>query len=237
MGTQNIFQRYEMKYLLTRSQKERLLADMLPYIEPDRYSHYTINNLYFDTASSYLIRNSLEKPSYKEKLRLRSYGVATPNQTVFLELKKKYKHVVYKRRITLSEKEAMTYLLGRGPLPQESQIGHEIDYFMKFYGDLAPAVALSYDREAYSGLEDSELRVTFDDRILFRETDLSLCAGIYGYPILNPNTVLMELKVPGVMPLWLSHLLTKHHVQQTSFSKYGAAYQYILQSNGGRRYA
>lgn len=237
MNTQNIFQRYEIKYLITLDQKQRLLDSMDGCIQNDSFSKYTICNIYFDTSSKYLIRHSLEKPVYKEKLRLRSYGTATPDSTVFLELKKKYRDVVYKRRITLREQDAMAYLCQNGPLPEHSQIGSEIDYFRKFYSDLTPSVALSYEREAYCGIEDESLRITFDENILWRNEDFSLCSPVYGNEILKPDQALMEIKTGAAMPLWLTHLLTANHIFKTSFSKYGTAYQQMLMNHGGLRYA
>lgn len=237
MNTENIFQRYEIKYLITTSQKQRLLDGMSRHIQSDRFSNYTICNIYFDTMNKYLIRRSLEKPVYKEKLRLRSYGTAQPESTVFLELKKKYRDIVYKRRITLAEVDAMAYLCQDGPVPQPSQISSEIDYFRKFYRDLCPSVVLSYEREAYCGVENADLRITFDQNILWRDTDFSLCSPIYGNEILAPGQALMEIKVGDAMPLWLTHLLTENGIYKTSFSKYGSAYAQMLKSNGGLRYA
>lgn len=237
MNTENIFQRYEIKYLISTEQKLRLLEGMGRHIQEDRFSNYTICNIYFDTTSKYLIRRSLEKPVYKEKLRLRSYGTPAPDSIVFLELKKKYRDIVYKRRITLSEADAMTYLCQNGPLPEKSQISSEIDYFRNFYRDICPSVVLSYDREAYCGITQKDLRITFDQNILWRNHDFSLCSPIYGNEILAPGQTLMEIKVGEAMPLWLTHLLTENQIYKTSFSKYGCAYRQMMRLNGGQCYA
>ena len=128
MAYQTVFKRYELKYMLTPDQKARVLEAMHPYMELDQYGRTTIRNLYFDTDTYRLIRRSIERPVYKEKLRIRSYGQATPAGTVFVELKKKYESVVYKRRLSLAEEEAMAWTSRERPCPKTTQISREIDY-------------------------------------------------------------------------------------------------------------
>ena len=132
MGSQMVFKRYELKYLLDRRQLDAILQAIAPYMAIDQYGRSTICNIYYDTPNFRLIRESLEKPVYKEKLRLRSYGPAGAEDTAFVELKKKYKDVVYKRRIALPQAQAMACLAGEQPLP-DSQIGREIAYALEFY--------------------------------------------------------------------------------------------------------
>lgn len=233
MDSQMVFKRYEIKYLLTRKQKESIAAAMKPYMDLDEYGRSTIRNIYYDTDNYRLVRKSLEKPVYKEKLRVRSYDTAGPEDKVFVELKKKYDGVVYKRRIHIPEKEAMDYLAGRTAAPTEGQITEEIDYFLQFYGNLSPKVFLSYEREAFYTKEPGEFRVTFDENILWRETDLSLGKGIYGTPVLQPGQSLMEIKTPGNIPLWMVKVLSGEQVRKTSFSKYGNAYMEIYHREKG----
>ena len=228
MASPIVFQRYEIKYLLTREQKDAVLSAMAPHMEPDSFGRSTIRNLYYDTDNYRLVRRSLERPLYKEKLRVRSYCTAKPEDEVFIELKKKYNSIVYKRRTGIREKEAADYLAGRLPAPKRCQITDEIDYFRQFYGTLAPRVFLSYEREAFFEKGDGSFRVTFDENILWRTTDLSLEAGIYGENILKPGQTLMELKTAGSIPLWMVDILTGQKLQRTSFSKYGSAYTTML---------
>ncbi len=228
MAFQTVFKRYELKYLLSEKQKENVLRAMKPYMSLDQYGRTIIRNIYFDTDSYRLIRHSIEKPAYKEKLRVRSYGQAKPESTVFVELKKKYKKVVYKRRIALPEAEAMEWLAGGHHCCSDSQISEEIDYFLNYYGFPEPMVFLSYAREAYYSNDGSDFRVTFDDTILCRQDDLSLKSEIYGTPVLPPGTVLMEIKCSGGIPLWMVHTLSEEHIYKTSFSKYGTAYKTII---------
>ncbi len=218
------FMRHEIKYLLTRQQKYKLLQVMQPYMAPDRYGRSAIRNIYFDTETYRLVRRSIEKPVYKEKLRVRSYGWAGPKDPVFVELKKKYDSVVYKRRIALPEGLAMDWLTdGKAPGFQ-SQVQGEIDFFCKHYETLQPVVFLSYEREAFYCRNDSDFRVTFDENILARRQELTLGGGIWGTPLLDRGVVLMEIKTSGGIPLWMTEFLSKQRLYVTSFSKYGTAY-------------
>ena len=217
-----------MKYLLTPDQKEAVLRAMQPYMEPDRYGRTSIRNLYYDTDNYRLIRRSIERPVYKEKLRVRSYGRAEPDGVVFAELKKKYKHTVYKRRLLLRAQEAADWLAGRRSCPVRTQIVAEIDYFVSYYETLHPVVFLSYEREAFAAKDGGVFRVTFDENILCRQEELTLDSEAYGAPVLEPGLVLMELKCAGGIPLWMTHTLSGERIYKTSFSKYGTAYQNIL---------
>ncbi len=236
---QKTFKRYELKYLLTRQEKERLLAAMEPYMKLDSYGRTTIRNIYLDTDTFRLIRRSLEKPVYKEKLRIRSYRRVQTKDPVFVEIKKKYQSVVYKRRLQMPEYAVMESFAKGEPLPVRSQIGKEIQYFRDYYENLRPAVFLSYEREAYYDLGGGDFRVTFDENIRCRREDFSLGSEIYGMPLLEEGQTLMEMKTSGGIPLWMSRTLSKNSLYQTSFSKYGLAYQRMLaqQIQGGVKYA
>ena len=222
-GIQSCFKRYEKKYMLTPEQYRAMLLGMAFYMRPDAHPRYTIGNVYYDTADYDLIRASLEKPVYKEKLRVRSYGVPSGGEPVFVELKKKFDGVVYKRRVTMTAAEAADWLRGGKP-PVQSQISREIDWFMRFYHP-TPAVYIAYDREAYAGVENGELRITFDRNLRWRDHDVDLRAGDRGNPIIGDGRILMEIKIPGAAPLWLARLLSENRIVSTSFSKYGAYYK------------
>ena len=228
MAVQTVFRRYELKYLLTMAQKETVLKAMQSYMTLDKYGRTTIRNLYYDTDSYLLIRRSIEKPAYKEKLRIRSYSRVDGDSTAFVELKKKYKSVVYKRRISLPYASATAWLSREKHSDKHTQIANEIDYFLDYYGSLHPTVFLSYEREAYYANDGSDFRVTFDDNILCRQDDLSLESEVYGTPILPEGKVLMEIKCSGGIPLWMTHVLSEEKIYKTSFSKYGTAYQMLI---------
>lgn len=242
MGYQAVFKRYEIKYMITAEQKEKILRAMAPYMEPDKFGRSTIRNIYYDTDDYILARHSIAKPDFKEKLRVRSYSKADAGSTVFVELKRKFDHVVYKRRIGLPEADAMKWMAGavtdriRTETESESpQVASEIGYFLSTYDGLRPALFLSYDREAYrmkagAGAADggADFRVTFDENILCRDTDMSLESEVYGDRILEEGKVLMELKCSGGIPMWMTEVLSAEQIYKTSFSKYGMAYQNIL---------
>ncbi len=228
MAFQYVFKRYEFKYLITKDQKQRLMSLMEAYMQPDSYGKTVIRNIYYDTPTYLLIRRSIEKPDYKEKLRVRSYSKASPDSAVFIELKKKCESIVYKRRISMSETDTSLWLSGQKPPVPDTQIKREIEYFLNCYGELAPAVFLSYSREAFFSRDASGLRITFDDSILCRCDNLSLCSEVYGEELLPQGKVMMEIKCTGGMPLWLTSFLSKEKIYKTSFSKYGTAYREII---------
>lgn len=229
----NIFQRREIKFLVDARQRAILEQAFRGRMAPDPHGESTICNIYYDTPDYRLVRASMEKPIYKEKLRMRSYGRVSSEGLVFLELKKKYKGIVYKRRIELPEHAAAAYMAGLASLPEASQIGREIDYFRNFYEGLRPAVYLCYDRSPWYSVEDPGLRATFDKRICYREEDMSLTAAPGGQHLLLPHQSLFEIKVGEAIPLWLVEALEQGGVRRASFSKYGEAYLNILKERSG----
>lgn len=231
----NIFQRHEIKFTVDGRQRAMLEQAFRKTMKPDPHGESTICNIYYDTPDYRLVSRSLEKPVYKEKLRMRSYGPAAPEETVFLELKKKYQGVVYKRRIALPEWEGVAYMAGLIPLTEDSQIGREIDYFRRFYRELHPAVYLCYDRSAYYSVEDENLRATFDKNIRWRREDMSLGAPAGGEHLLLPGQSLFEIKTASAIPLWLVRAMEAAEVRQATFSKYGEAYKRLCRQAEERR--
>jgi len=224
---QDVFKRYEKKYLLTQSQYDALSQILAPRMGRDQYSESTISNIYYDTPDFRLIRRSLSRPAYKEKLRLRTYKTPNADTDAFVELKKKYDHVVYKRRIEMPYSEALAYLDGV-TRPPESQISREIDWFLQFYQGVRPAMCICYDRLALFDTEQPALRLTFDTNIRWRAEALDLSAGTEGKQLLPESAHLLEIKIPGATPVWLAHTLSELGIFPTHYSKYGAAYQTML---------
>ncbi len=219
----NTFERFEEKYLLTPAQHKAVMAGLRGKMQPDMFGRSTVSSIYYDTEDYSLIRASLEKPDYKEKLRIRSYGTTAEESTVFVELKKKVGGIVYKRRTELPHAEANALLRGKR-IHSDSQVTREIRYFLQLYQP-GPRVLLSYRRVAYTGGE-AGLRITFDDNIRFRLCALTLTAGSWGEELLpQGGMTLMEIKAPGAMPLWLCRLLNENGIYPTSFSKYGVCYR------------
>lgn len=228
--TEGTFKRYEKKYLVNELKYWQLRQCLKDRVNVDEYGEADICNIYFDTPNYLLIRNSMEKPVYKEKLRLRSYGTPQEGDKVYVELKKKYKGIVYKRRVKLELIEAEQYLYYNKPVEQPTQITKEIDWFMHYYQNIRPTMYISYQRIAMFGVETPELRITFDRNIIWRDTDLWLEYGTWGEPLLEEGERLMEVKIPGAMPVWLSRLLDELELYPVSYSKYGKGYQESLQT-------
>ena len=220
----NVFKRVEKKYLLSEDLYQKLFEKINNYITVDTYDFSTICNIYFDTDDYLLVNRSIEKPIYKEKVRLRSYGVPKKNSKVFLEIKKKYKGVVGKRRVSAPLKEFYTYF-DTGKYPNvDTQIMNEINYCFKFY-NLKPKVFLAYDRYSYNGKDDSNFRITFDKNIRSRTDNLYLENGDNGMLLLDKNCYIMEVKTLGAYPLWFARILSELNIYPTSFSKYGNVYK------------
>ena len=230
-----VFNRYEHKYMLDRETFKKVIKilDEHMYMDSHNKDHtpYTISNIYFDTPDDYLIRNSLSKPEYKEKLRLRAYGIPNENSKVYLEIKKKFKGVVNKRRTTLRLSEAYDFVTtGKAPEPKEymnTQVLHEIEYFLKVY-DLYPKLYLAYDRIAYFERDNKDLRISFDMNIRSRRYDLRLENGDFGERLLDGEFYMMEIKTSLAKPLWLTHMLDELNIKRRSFSKYGTEYKNMI---------
>ncbi len=238
MSYRDVFKRYELKFLLDHDQKERLLTEIEGRMTPDSYGRTTIRNIYYDTDNYRIIRASLAKPLYKEKLRMRSYRCAGPDDTVFVELKKKYDGIVYKRRVALPLNEAGSWLEGASHPGASTQITDEVDYFLDFYTGLKPKAFITYEREAYQTLGRSDFRITLDENILYRSDCLNLGSRAFGRPLIPEDSTLMELKIPESMPVWMADFLTKQGICRVTYSKYGTAYMnYIFENERSVLYA
>ncbi len=224
------FERCEKKYLLSAAQYTQMLDALTDYTLPDVYGKTDIYTIYYDTPDYLLIRRSIEKPVFKEKLRLRTYGMPTDEGTAFIEIKRKYNRIVYKRRIAMPYRKALAFL--QAPVPG-GQIAKEIEYMLCFYPRLRPAMAMTFRRISFIGREDASLRITFDCNICWRTNPLDLSVPAPGMQLLGEGQHIMELKFPGAIPLWLSHLLSQFSCCPISFSKYGRAYEAMLAQKAG----
>ena len=218
--------------MLTPEQYRQISSVVKEHMKDDEYGETTIQSLYYDTDTWLLIRNSIEKPVYKEKLRVRSYGRANADSTVFVELKKKSNKIVFKRRISLKEKDVESFFEKENG---ETQIEREILYFLDFYGKLSPKMLLLYDRVAFKAKVNGDLRITFDRNIRYRKDDLDLCSPLTGIPLTEEGMVMMEIKTGYAYPKWLTDLLSKQKAYKTSFSKYGNAYKQVFMEEQERK--
>lgn len=230
---QTIFKRYEVKYLLDEVQYKRMREALADHMEMDRYGQSRIYNIYFDTPDFHLIRESLDKPVYKEKLRLRSYGMDKNGGHVFVELKKKYDGIVYKRREEMEIEEAVEYLYDGKKPSGDSQILREIDWFLKYHKHMEPKMYIAYDRIALAAKDDSGLRITFDDNLRWRNTRLDLQDEGGGNLIIEKGYYLMEVKTPEALPVWMADILDALKLYPVSFSKYGRAYKEMREAAAG----
>ena len=231
-GIQTNFKRTEIKYLLNRTQYEAFTERMEKIARIDAYGKTQILNIYFDTPDFQLIRTSLEKPVYKEKLRLRTYGTPKEDTNAFVEIKKKFRGVVYKRRIVLPYAEAFDYMTegkrGKGLQECDSQIVGEIDAFMEQYQNPEGKMMISYDRIAWEGIYDPALRITFDTNICWRTGHLDLRSGGLGRSLLREGEHLMEIKITGAMDMEIARILSELSIFPASFSKYGKGYMNMV---------
>ncbi len=228
MAFQTVFKRYELKYRLTKQQYNQLCRCMEKHMVLDSYGRHKISNVYFDTDNFSIIRHSIEKPKYKEKLRLRVYGQPGEDTVSFIELKKKYDGVVYKRRIQSTLSNAMSYLCNNTELEDTSQIKKEVDYFKGIHNNLSPSIYLSYEREAYYSPEDENFRITFDFNIKMRDNDISPYESNKDVKILSDDIVVLEVKTVKGLPFWFIEFLGENGLYKTSFSKYGTAYNNFI---------
>ena len=220
----NVMKRYEIKYILNKEQTEYLVNGLKGHMEMDQYGKTSICSLYYDTPNHRLVRESLDKPEFKEKCRLRSYGLAKPGKPVFLELKRKAYGIVYKRRIETSIDEVNKFFDEKKNIFDGTQIEKEITYFRNFYGTLIPSCLIIYDRVAYYE-PDGDLRLTIDYNPRYRFDNLNLTDSMEGTSLLEEGGAILEIKIQDSIPLWLSDILTKGKIYKNSFSKYGEAYK------------
>ena len=217
------FKRVEKKYFITPELKDELFGLVGDKIHLDKHGVSTISSVYLDTDDYLLIRNSIDAVSYKEKLRIRTYKTPKDNDEVFFEIKKKYKGIVYKRRISLPLYKVLNYIR-TSEKPENSQIMSEIDYAMHFYNFPEPKMLVAYEREAYQAMELPGFRITFDTNARYRDYNLDLKLGTDGIKIFDDNTIIMEVKTNGGMPLWLASAFSELQIIPTPCSKYKYAY-------------
>jgi len=228
---QCVFKRYEEKYIISRAQAQILELPILQNMEPDKYGPYWVQNLYYDTDHWDIIRQSMEKPFYKEKLRMRCYGIPKPGDKIFLELKKKFDGVVYKRRIPLKP-DVLDANLANVLATNDTQIARELHFHLQT-NQPQPRMLLAYRRFAYTGVANPNLRITFDEHIRYRLQGFHFQAPQEGKAILPDDTLLMEIKAPAGFPLWLVNACSQHKIFNTSFSKYACCFSNHLQETKG----
>ncbi len=226
------FERREKKMLIDNTQVNDFVNDILEYMTPDEYNvggePYMISNIYFDDDGDNVIRHSVSKPQFKEKLRIRSYGVPDKDTKVYIEIKRKLKGIGTKRRAKLPLWQLNEYLeMGKHPdgiKYIDEQVLREIDYYRATY-HVSPKIYISYMRNAYFGKEDKKFRLTLDKEITTRRYDLDLSLGSYGEQLLPEGKTLLEVKFEGAVPLWFARIMSKYSLSFTPYSKYGTEFK------------
>ena len=217
-----IFKRVEIKYLLDEEKMNELIKRIKPYLEKDKYFKFEIFNIYFDNKENELIYTSLDKPLFKEKVRVRTYATPAKDDDVFLEIKNKYNGVVGKRRIKISLNDYYAFISNKSKI--DNQILKEIKYHLDYY-HLEPKIFIAYDRISYRGIDDNEFRITFDSNLRSRRDDLRLELGSYGKLYFDKPHYIMEVKTLSTLPLWFTKILSELKIYPKSFSKYGSIYK------------
>ena len=226
-----VMKRYELKYLISKAQQDFFLENLEGHMQADKFGLTSIASLYYDTPDYRLIRTSIDKPLFKEKIRLRSYGLASETSPVFLELKRKAYGVVYKRRVQSTVPQVDKFFAGEGDVCAGGQINRELTYFRDYYGELAPSCLIIYDRTAYFE-PDGDLRLTIDADPRFRSDQLDLRVSMDGESLLSEGYSILEIKIQQAIPLWLTRILSEGKMYKTGFSKYGEAFKRQLSAVG-----
>lgn len=214
------FLRNEKKYILSQENYDKINNKLKNFILPDKYPSNQLMTVYYDSDDYKLINKSIEKPLYKEKLRIRSYGPPLDNDKIFVELKRKFDGVVYKQRTKATYKDVLNNIYDCEF--DDKQVGKEIKYLFGIYKDLKPKIFISCNRTYYIGKDNNDLRITFDDNLKYRLGDAYLNKNINDKLLTDKK--IMEIKVKGAFPLWLSRILNELKIYPTSYSKVGNAY-------------
>lgn len=227
------FKRYEKKYIISKEKLDKIMPSLLEYMELDPFcingGEYRIYSIYYDTVNHDIIRQNSSKPVYKEKMRVRSYyDKHNPEDKVFMEIKKKSDGIGNKRRIKLKIKEIEPFV-NEGILPEtndylSSQVARELQYFLK-KNKVAPALYVQYDRLALFGKEDKDFRMTFDRNVRTRRSNFEFGERDEDELLLPDGNYIMEIKILGAMPLWLTRILSENELFSRGFSKYGVRFK------------
>lgn len=230
--SKEIFSRYELKYLISYETYLAFAEQLSQKMKNDQFGNmgkYNIISLYFDSDDHTIYYETRNNLPFRQKLRLRIYNNATLDTVSFLELKQKFNRVVNKRRTKLKLGDAYQYLEQYNSddiSVSNRQIMAEVDSFRSLYR-LKPELIVSYDRHAFIGVEEEDLRVTFDYNLRCRKDDLRIESGPHGMRFVDPHLVVMEVKVTHSVPLWLSRLLSDYACPRKSVSKYCTSFELV----------
>ena len=224
-----IIDRMEQKYFVSFDKYNKLMKLINNKLVKDKYFSERIYNIYFDNDEYEFMTKSLDKPLYKEKVRLRSYETKDKNSNVFLEIKKKFQGHGNKRRVVINYNEAKDYIDNKIIPNTNKQIMGELDYTFK-KNNLKPKISLTYDRLSYAFKEDESYRVTFDTNIRYSNKKVDLVDLDDEYCLFNDGYI-MEVKTLKGYPSWFIKALNELKLYPVSYSKVGEAYKELKERN------
>ena len=224
-----IIDRMEQKYFVSFDKYKKLMDIIEDKLVKDKYFSERIYNIYFDNDEYEFMTKSLDKPLYKEKVRLRSYETADKNSNVFLEIKKKFQGHGNKRRVVINYNDAIDYINNKIIPDTNKQIMNELDYTFK-KNNLKPKISLTYDRLSYAFKEDDSYRITFDTNIRYSNKKIDLVDLDDDYCLFNDGYI-MEVKTLKGYPMWFIKALNELKLFPTSYSKVGEAYKELKERN------
>jgi hypothetical protein len=242
--SKQLFTRYELKYLITFDTYRTLADTLIPYMQydpfGDKQGRYSIFSLYFDSPDRKIYYETMNRAAFRQKLRLRIYNSASIDDSAYFEVKQKFKNVVNKRRTAIQLSDAYRFIEKRADVSDlenysasNKQVLKEIRSFRDVYR-LAPAVIVGYDRQAFHGIDDTDLRITFDYHLTCRNDNYRLENGMHnGAYFVPPNLVVLEVKVKHSVPLWLTKLLSEFRCPLRSVSKFCTSVDCVSPDNHG----
>lgn len=225
---QTQFKRIETKFIITQELFDQLQEQFAPYMEADAYAYSSITNIYFDNPDFQMIQDATNKLNGREKIRMRTYASQPDAQSeAFLEIKKKENEVGYKYRVTSTAEKVLNFVqTGQMDEPLADQnVSREMNILLERYGQIQPKMHIAYSRYSMKGINDDQIRITFDSNLRFRHQDVHLGTSALDQSLVEAGEMIMEIKVPGDYPDWLAEILDGHGLVNQSFSKYGVAYK------------
>ncbi|MBI3178622.1 MAG: polyphosphate polymerase domain-containing protein [Deltaproteobacteria bacterium] len=240
------FNRYELKYIITSSDRDRLLPTIEAYMQPDREGGpagtYRVTSLYYDSADFACYRSKLDGINYRRKLRIRRYGALETAPGVdplaMVEIKQRINRTTQKRRLATSLSKAYELCEGISipedlrANPLDRAVAEEV-LFLAGALQLRPTVVIAYRRQAFAGSAfEPGLRITFDSALTASDPSRGLAPLRDSLPLTREDGVILEVKANDVVPLWVSRLLAANRCTVRRFSKYCAGVARLYQRSG-----
>lgn len=206
-----------------------------PFMKLDKYSemmkdkHYTVRSIYFDTPDYDYYFEKIEGIKHRKKFRIRGYNELTPDSKVFFEIKRKYEIPIFKNRAVTSYDNVCKLFMNQSVekcISNSEKFPHAVDnvkrFFYHFYSDsLRPVILVIYEREAYLGLIDEKIRVTFDKNL--RSVAFPTIDELYSESrarVALKDQFILEVKFNDYFPSWMKPIIGILGLKRESASKY-----------------